>query len=169
MNKIKLLVLVGIFCLNHTYAQKVSHFHDIKILWDCEPQLSKQDGNTSYYTCQYQDENGNYIFSLSTIEISKDVSQLGGNLSLYVSTFLERLKKGVKENGGKILSEDDILGVRSVQYSIVTEVETQLKIKACTAAFIFGNYSYMINLIGEYDNPELEKKFLELVSYIKLK
>lgn len=169
MNKIKLLVLVGVFCLNHSYAQKLSNFHDIEILWNCEPQLSQENGSTRYYTCNYEDENGSYIFSLSTIDISKDVSQIGGFKSNYVTTYLERLKKGVIESGGVILSEDDIVEVSSLQYSIVTEVESQLKIKACTAAFILGNYSYMINLIGDYDNPKLEKEFLELVSYIKLK
>ena len=167
MKNLLLTLYLLLLSLGNSFSQGSFQNQDISIQWECSPQLSQRQGNTVYYTCNYQKAGQVYIFSVSVNDISQDLNQFSGARETYISSFLARIKDGVSSSGGKIISTGQILSQNSVQYSSTTRVDSELTLKECTAAFIKGKNAYMVNLIGDVMNPKVESEFLTLVKSIR--
>lgn len=167
MKNLLFSLLVFLLSMGYSFCQGSFQNQDISIQWECSPQLSQRQGNTVYYTCNYQKAGQVYIFSVSVNDISKDLTQFSSARETYISSFLEKIKQGVSSSGGKIITTGQILSQNSVQYSSTTRVDSELTLKECTAAFIKGKNAYMVNLIGDVMNPKVESEFLTLVKSIR--
>ncbi|MBA4302205.1 MAG: hypothetical protein C0433_19190 [Cyclobacterium sp.] len=167
MKNLLFSLLVFLLSMSNSFGQGSFQDQNISILWECSPQMSQRQGNTVYYTCNYQKAGQVYIFSVSVNDISKNLTQISSARETYISSFLAKVKEGVSSSGGKIISTGQILTQNSVQYSSTTRVDSELTLKECTAAFIRGNNAYMVNLIGDVVNPKVESEFLTLVKSIR--
>lgn len=167
MKNLLLTSLITLLSLSNTFSQVSFQNQDISIQWECSPQMSQRQGNTTYYTCNYQKAGEVYIFSVSVNDISKDLSQFSSIRDAYISGFLEKIMNGISSSGGKVISTGQIRNQNSVQYTTTTRVDSELTLKECSAAFIMGKNAYMVNLVGDVVNPKVESEFLILVKSIK--
>ncbi|WP_144603818.1 hypothetical protein [Algoriphagus algorifonticola] len=167
MKNLLFTLLVLVLSLSTAYSQYSFRDQDISIQWDCSPQFNQKIKNTSYYTCNYQKAGEGYIFSVSVNDLSKDLARFASAEEAYKSSFLAKIKEGAISSGDKLISTGQILGQNSVQYYSITKVDAELTLKGFTAAFIVGKNAYMVNLVGDMQNPKVEAEFLTLVKSIK--
>lgn len=144
-------------------AQSRIRVEGISILSDCSLQFVQKVETTSYYSCNYQNSSGGYIFSISVNDLSSDLEKFNQVRSTYIKSFLDRIEKETIIGGGKIYSKSSIVAQQSIQYSEISRLDAETTVKAFTAAFILGNKAYMINLISNVDTPNLESSFTELI------
>ena len=169
MKNLLFTFLIVMLITSISYSQNTFQDQSISISWDCSPQISQRQGNTVYYRCNYQKAGEVYILSISVNDISEDLTRVSGAKETYISSFMDKIKQGISNGGGKIIAPDQILSENSVQYSSLNKVDSELTLSECTVAFIQGNNAYMINLIGDSANPNVESEFLTLVKRIKFK
>lgn len=167
MKNLLFSILGLLLSLSNSYSQASFQNQDISIQWECNPEMSQRQGSNVYYTCNYQKAGQVYIFSISVIDLSKDLTQFSSTRETYISSFLANIKEGVLSSGGRLISTGKILSQNSVQYVSTARVDSELTMKECTAAFILGKNAYLINLSGNVVNPKVESEFLNLVKSIK--
>lgn len=163
MKRIITLIAVISTILFSANAQSRSRVEGISILSDCSPQFVQKVETTSYYSCNFQNSTGGYIFSVSVNDLSSDLEKFNQVRSTYIKSFLDRIEKETIFDGGKIYSKSSIVDQQSLQYSEISRLDAETTVRIYTAAFILGNKAYMINLVSSVDNPNLESSFTKLI------
>jgi hypothetical protein len=163
MKRIITLIAVISTILFSANVQSRSRVEGISILSDCSPQFVQKVETTSYYSCNFQNSTGGYIFSVSVNDLSSDLEKFNQVRSTYIKSFLDRIEKETILDGGKIYSKSSIVDQQSLQYSEISRLDAETTVRIYTAAFILGNKAYMINLVSNVDNPNLESSFTKLI------
>ena len=163
--------LIIVFVLLHTgyvcSAQTSTKIKDISVDWYCSPKLTQSAGGSDYYSCNYENGNGVFIFSVTINNLKSDLEKYDNVRGTYISSFLKKIEENTLNIGGKIEGKSLVANQSSVQYSEVTKVDSELSLKNMSASFVLGNNGYMINLVSNVENPKHKEEFEKLLKIIK--